>query len=312
MDPALLLDTLSPDDMEMWQCGGYNFFADDNNLNPHTSNGSASFKDSIKEENIEMDYCLSSICPNDLLSNMDQHLLSSTNTNPNTNIAYINNNVVASNANFGNTNYMHTNTANLMDRYEAYSASFSSNSSSSSSSSSYTSSSSSPNLDDMKSSSSLIQQQQHFGHVTDELQLNQLPPNHNHHHHIQNHIEENHMELKLEDTLSSGGGSPADFDQQFFQLDQTDSAHTSAASSPTSSTVSSSSASSLNDFNIYPTSKPGVYQIQPISQPQQQQQQQQQQHAVAMATNAVAMATVVTTKAAKTGLGKCLRKLKLC
>ena len=29
MDPALLLDTLSPDDMEMWQCG-YNFFNEEN------------------------------------------------------------------------------------------------------------------------------------------------------------------------------------------------------------------------------------------------------------------------------------------
>ena len=63
MDPALILDTLTPDDMEIWQCGGYNFFNEDN-LN-------ASFRDSIKEENIEMEYCLSSICPNDLLSNMD-------------------------------------------------------------------------------------------------------------------------------------------------------------------------------------------------------------------------------------------------
>ena len=42
MDPALLLDTLSPEDMEMWH--NYNFFSDDN-INSNS-------KDGIKEENI--------------------------------------------------------------------------------------------------------------------------------------------------------------------------------------------------------------------------------------------------------------------
>jgi hypothetical protein len=41
MDPALILDTLSPEDMEIWH--NYNFFSDDVNSN---------LKDSIKEENI--------------------------------------------------------------------------------------------------------------------------------------------------------------------------------------------------------------------------------------------------------------------
>jgi hypothetical protein len=42
MDPTLLLDTLSPEDMEIWN--NYNCFSDDNiNLN---------VKDNIKEENI--------------------------------------------------------------------------------------------------------------------------------------------------------------------------------------------------------------------------------------------------------------------
>lgn len=64
MDPALLLDTLSPEDMEMWH--NYNFFSDDN-INSNS-------KDGIKEENIEMDYCFTSICPNDLINNLDGQL----------------------------------------------------------------------------------------------------------------------------------------------------------------------------------------------------------------------------------------------
>jgi hypothetical protein len=46
MDPSMLLDTLSPEDMEIWH--NYNCFSDDNiNLN---------LKESIKEENIGIFY----------------------------------------------------------------------------------------------------------------------------------------------------------------------------------------------------------------------------------------------------------------
>ena len=44
MDPTLLLDTLSAEDMEMWH--NYNFFSDSD------ENISSSLKDNIKEENI--------------------------------------------------------------------------------------------------------------------------------------------------------------------------------------------------------------------------------------------------------------------
>jgi hypothetical protein len=319
MDPALLLDALSPDDMEMWQCGGYSFFPDDNlNTVSVSTSGSSSYKDSIKEENIEMDYCLSSICPNDLLSNLDQNLLSaasSSNNNTNTNgVAYINTtnlNSNNSNANFSNhslsssssssssttnsANYMQTNISNLMDRYEAFPSSFSNTSSS-------------PNLDEMKSSSFPVQHhQQHHQQFDMATQLC----------HVMTADFPNHMELKLEDTFSSSSASlessasasPIDLEQQqFFQLDhQTDSAHTSQASSPTS--VTSSSASSLNEFNIYATNasqKPGIYHIQPdsqilvlTSQQQQQQQQQLQFPVVVNAPNATTTTTKVPKKAKK-------------
>lgn len=68
MDPALLLDTLSTEDMEMWH--SYNFFTDENQTN---NNQNDSLKDEIKEENIDMDSCFSSICPNDLLNNISEY-----------------------------------------------------------------------------------------------------------------------------------------------------------------------------------------------------------------------------------------------
>ena len=64
MDPSALIDTLSPNDMDMWN--GYNFFSDEN-LN-HT------IKDDIKEENLDMDCCFSSICPNDLINSLESNL----------------------------------------------------------------------------------------------------------------------------------------------------------------------------------------------------------------------------------------------
>ena len=68
MDAQLLLDTLQAEDIDMWH--GYNLFSDEN-LNASSSLNHGSNKDQIKEENIDMD-CLSSICPNDLLSHMDE------------------------------------------------------------------------------------------------------------------------------------------------------------------------------------------------------------------------------------------------
>lgn len=43
MDPNILLESFSPDDMEIWQ--SYNLFTDE------TINSSSSIKDQIKEEN---------------------------------------------------------------------------------------------------------------------------------------------------------------------------------------------------------------------------------------------------------------------
>ncbi len=64
MDPNILLDTFSPEDMDIWQ--SYNLFVDDN-IN-------SSIKDQIKEENPDMmDGCFSSICPNDLINNNLDH-----------------------------------------------------------------------------------------------------------------------------------------------------------------------------------------------------------------------------------------------
>lgn len=67
MDPSALIDTLSPNDMEMWN--GYNFFSDEN-IN-------SSIKDDIKEENLDMDCCFSSICPNDLINSIESSLVKS-------------------------------------------------------------------------------------------------------------------------------------------------------------------------------------------------------------------------------------------
>ncbi|RNA28973.1 cyclic AMP-responsive element-binding 3 1 isoform X1 [Brachionus plicatilis] len=66
MDPSALIDTLSPNDMDMWN--GYNFFSDENLT--------ASIKDDIKEENLDMDCCFSSICPNDLINSLETNLKS--------------------------------------------------------------------------------------------------------------------------------------------------------------------------------------------------------------------------------------------
>ncbi|CAF0880318.1 unnamed protein product [Brachionus calyciflorus] len=67
MDPTALIDTLSPNDMEIWN--GYNFFTEEN-IN-------SSLKDDIKEENIDMDCCFSSICPNDLINSIENNLIKS-------------------------------------------------------------------------------------------------------------------------------------------------------------------------------------------------------------------------------------------
>lgn len=65
MDPTILLDTFSADDMDIWQ--NYNLFVDDN-IN-------SSLKEQIKEENTDlMDCCFSSICPNDLINNVENNL----------------------------------------------------------------------------------------------------------------------------------------------------------------------------------------------------------------------------------------------
>ena len=90
MDPNILLESFSPDDMEIWQ--SYNLFTDE------TINSSSSIKDQIKEENTGkkklryelfnffliililkidmMDNIFTSICPNDLMNpchyNQDQ------------------------------------------------------------------------------------------------------------------------------------------------------------------------------------------------------------------------------------------------
>ena len=62
MDPSILLDTFSAEDIDIWQ--SYNLFVDDN-IN-------SSIKEQIKEENTDlMDCCFSSICPNDLINNVE-------------------------------------------------------------------------------------------------------------------------------------------------------------------------------------------------------------------------------------------------
>lgn len=72
MDPSILLDTFSPEDMDIWQ--SYNLFVDDS-IN-------SSIKEQIKEENTDiMDCCFSSICPNDLINNSNNNLDTNTVTN---------------------------------------------------------------------------------------------------------------------------------------------------------------------------------------------------------------------------------------
>lgn len=99
MDPNILLDTFSPDDMDIWQ--SYNLFTDDN-IN-------SSIKDQIKEENTDLMDCFTSICPNDLLNTVEQHQMQQINQ----------------------MNYNHTNTKEYGEEY--YSSSCSSSSPSSSS-----------------------------------------------------------------------------------------------------------------------------------------------------------------------------------
>ena len=117
MDPALLLDTLSPDDMEMWQCG-YNFFNEEN--------VNSSFKESVKEENMEAEYCLSSICPNDLLNNIDDQNYLFTNINYAQSNTF--NQPIISNNNTNNNDFVNS----ITDKYDSYSSSSSYSSPSSS------------------------------------------------------------------------------------------------------------------------------------------------------------------------------------
>ena len=61
MDPNILLDTFSAEDIDIWQ--SYNLFVDEHITSPH-------LKEPIKEESADlMDCCFSSICPDDLINN---------------------------------------------------------------------------------------------------------------------------------------------------------------------------------------------------------------------------------------------------
>lgn len=78
MDPNILLDTFSAEDMDIWQ--SYNLFVDENINSPQLS------KDQIKQEESQnsadlMDCCFSSICPNDLINNSVQPVNTNNKTN---------------------------------------------------------------------------------------------------------------------------------------------------------------------------------------------------------------------------------------
>jgi hypothetical protein len=205
MDPALLLDTLSPDDMEMWQCG-YNFFNEEN--------VNSSFKESVKEENMEAEYCLSSICPNDLLNNLDDQNYLFTNINYGQNNTF--NQPIISNNNSNNNDFVN----NITDKYDSYS---------SSSSYSSPSSSFSQNLEDNHQQFNMVPCSLNNGQSNSSGALN-LP------------IIEQH-EFKVEESSRS-----SITDQQFFQLDSTAISSSSASQSPSPST---SPFSSIKEFNIF-------------------------------------------------------------
>jgi len=98
MDPAILLDTFPPVDMDMWH--SYNSFLVEENLSNglkldhshhHQTDGASSDSSSsssspteIKEEHIDMECCFSSICPNDLIAS-EFALLANTTTTTTTN-----------------------------------------------------------------------------------------------------------------------------------------------------------------------------------------------------------------------------------
>lgn len=203
MDPALLLDALSPDDMEMWECG-YNFFSEEN--------VNSSFKDSVKEENMETEYCLSSICPNDLLNNMDsQNYIYSNN-----NINYDQNNSFSHSV-IGN-NTITNNNFTMQDRYDSYS----------SSSYSSPSSSFSQNLEDNHQSFNLVP----YILNSDQNGKNDAI-----------NSENIHRDFKIEESSTSSNS-----DQTFFQLDSTAIPSSSASQSPI---PSAKQFSSIKEFNIF-------------------------------------------------------------
>lgn len=190
--------------------------------------------------------CFSSICPNDLLNNINE--LGSTNKHITDNSNIHNNN------NSGlNTQYHHHQTISMLpsDKFNNdYSSSFSSCSSSTSSSSS-----ASPNLDDMKSSAMTYSEYPPCLLQNSLLPISDLPP-------------QNSDNLILDSTPGS-----------FFQLNnnnnnfKTESESLSSSStSPISSSLSSPSSTpsqaeyyTNNTFKTTNTKMPGIYQIQNIN-----------------------------------------------